>query len=83
VIKIAIIENGFVRDAQIYIGSPDDIDVDPDWEDNFVDVKNPSQFIGVFEGETDDEILKKASEYEGVHDGIITLIDIDGGVVHG
>ena len=81
--KIAVIEDGFVRDAQLYIGNPADIEVVPDWENNFVDLKNPCQFVGIFAGETDAEIKRKAAEYEGVHPEVITLINMDGGVVHG
>jgi len=81
--KIAVVENGYVRDSQIYTGNPEDIDVDPKWEWNFNDVGNPCQYVGIFEGETDDEITKKAAEYEGVHPGVITLIDIDRGVSNG
>ena len=81
--KIAVIEDGYVRDAQIYSGNPADIEVDPNWENKFVDLKYPCQFVGIFAGDTDDEIIRKAADYEGVHPDIIILIDIDGGVVHG
>ena len=81
--KIAIVENGFVRDSQIYEGDPSDIDVDPNWEQKFSDLNNPCQYIGIFEGKTDNEILAKAAEYECVSPGIITLIDVDGGVING
>jgi len=81
--KIAIVEDGYVRDSQIYKGNPEDIDADPDWEDYFTDVKYPCQYIGIFEGETDNEILQIAATHEGVHPGVVTLIDMDGGVVNG
>jgi hypothetical protein len=75
--KIAIIENGYVRDAQIYTGDPADIgDDDLSWEHNFVDLLYPCQYVGVFDGETDDEICKKAAASEGVHPGIISLVAI-------
>ena len=76
--KIAIIENSYVRDSQIYTGDPEGIDVDPNWQGYFTDVKYPCQFIGIFEGETDSEILRNAAEHEGVYPGVVTLIDIDG-----
>ena len=81
--KIAIVENGFVRDSQIYTGEPNDIDVEPSWEDNFSDFKNPRQYIGIFERKTKKEISEKAAKHEGVHPDIITLIDMDGGVITG
>jgi hypothetical protein len=74
--KIAIIENGFIRDSQIYTGDPADIDVAPNWEWNFKDLKNPCQYVGIFEGATDEEIIRQAAEYEGVHPDVITLITI-------
>ena len=74
--KIAIIE-GYIRDAQIYTGDPAALDSDDqDWENHYSDLKNPCQYVGIFEGETDDIIIKQAAECEGVHPGIITLIDI-------
>ena len=81
--KIAIVENGYVRDSQIYTGNPEDIDVNPNWEWNFSDLKNPCQYVGIFEGDTDDEILSKAADFESVHPGIITLIDMNGGAAGG
>jgi hypothetical protein len=81
--KIAVIEDGYVRDSQLYTGDPANIGDDTDWENNFIDIKNPCQFVGIFEGETEDEIKRKAAKYEGVHPGIISLINLDGNVVHG
>lgn len=74
VTKIAVIEDGYVRDAQIYTGNPDDLDKE-DFENHFTDLKNPCQYIGIFNGANDEDVLKKAAEHEGVHPGIITLID--------
>jgi len=79
--KIAIVEDRYVRDLQIYIGDPEGVDIDPDWENNFTDVKYPRHFIGIFEGETDDKVLREAADYEGVHPSVVTLIDIDGDIV--
>jgi hypothetical protein len=76
--KIAVIENGYVRDSQIYSGDPDNINDETDWESDFTDVKCPCQFIGIFEGVSNDEITAKAAECEGIHPGIVTLIGIDG-----
>lgn len=75
--RIAIIENGFVRDSQVFTADPAIIETDPDWEDNFSDLKNPCQYVGVFEGVTEEEIRSKAANLEGVHPDVITLIEIE------
>lgn len=85
---IAIIEGGFIRDAQIYFGDPakiDDCDCDEQAngdfqgsDDNtFFDLKYPRHFIGIFAGEAEKEILKQAADKQGVHPDTITLIQID------
>lgn len=75
--KIAIVEDGYVRDTQIYTGDPEKLNDDnQEWENNFSDSKYPCQYIGIFEGESDDEICKKAAEIEGVHPHIISLIEM-------
>lgn len=74
--RIAIVEDGYVRDAQIYTGSIEDIKSDPNWENKFVDMKATCQFIGVIEGESEADILRKAANLEGVHPDIITLISV-------
>ena len=74
--KIAIVEDGYVRDSQIYAGDPANIDEDTGWENDFADIKNPCQYVGIFEGETDDKIKTQAAEHEGVHPSIISLISI-------
>ena len=79
---IAIVEDGYVRDSLIYTGDPANIDEGTDWENDFSDVKIPCQYIGIFNGETIDEIKRKAADYEGIHPGTVTLIDMDGGAVH-
>ena len=77
--KIAVIQNGYVRDLQIFTEDPAIIEKDPDWEEKFDDHKYPCQFVGVFEGADENEIIRKAAESEGVHPGVITLIDIKKG----
>lgn len=74
--RIAIIDDGFVRDTQVFIEDPATINTNPDWENNFVDMKHPCQYVGVFEGKNEEEILIKAAAQEGVHIGVITLIEI-------
>lgn len=72
--RIAVIEDGYVRDSQVYTGDPALISEDTDWEDHFTAVKNPCQFVGLFEGETEEDIRIQASEREGVHKDIILLL---------
>jgi|GEM_PF-2684656 len=88
---IAVVEGGYIRDAQIYFGDPAKID-EADYncaderdnensqgcDDNtFFDLKYPRHFVGVFDGATEDEILRKAADKQGVHPDTITLIPID------
>ena len=40
--RIAIIEDGYVRDTQIYTANPDIIEKDPDWENHFI-IENHTQ----------------------------------------
>ena len=75
--KIAIIENDYVRDTQIFTENPDTIQNDPDWIDKFVDVKYPCQYIGIFEGSDENEIRQKAADNFGIHAGIISLISFE------
>ena len=77
--RIAVIGDGFARDAMLFTGDPatisEDGDIyDPDWEDKYVEVKNTCLFVGVFEGASEDEIKKIAAEQEGCHSDIISLI---------
>lgn len=74
--RIAVIEDGFVRDSMVFNADPSIIENDPKWEDHFVDLKNPCQYVGVFEGEGEEEIRRKAADAEGVHPGVISLIGI-------
>ena len=75
--RIAIIEDGYVRDSQVFAADPKIIEVDENWEDNYIDIGNPCQYIGIFEGAGEDEILRKAADYEGVHPDVVTLIDFN------
>ena len=77
VTKIAIIENGYARDAQIFVADPDIIEKDPDWENHFVDVKYTCLYVGVFSGADEEEIKKFAADSRGVHVDVITLVDFD------
>jgi len=74
--RIAIIEDGYVRDAQIFAENPGIITEDSDeWEDNFRDVKYPCLYLGIYESVDEDEIRKIAAERQGCHPDIISLID--------
>ena len=79
--KIAIIADGFIRDSQAFFGDPSTIDADasvydPEWEDNFTDIKNPAQYVGIVDGQDDAEMREKAAAIEGVPPDIITLIEM-------
>ena len=74
--RIAIVENGYVRDSQIFTADPAIIETDLCWENKFSDLKNPCQYIGIFEGVNEEEILSKAALYEGIHPGVISLVDV-------
>lgn len=74
---IALIENGYARDTQIFNGTPDGMNNDCDWENNFLDVKYPIHYLGIFEGVTEEEIRDNAADPLGVHPDIITLIPVD------
>ena len=73
---IATIQGEYVRDTQVYLGNPEEAETDADWDDKFIDMRNPCQYIGIFTGKTEDEIKEQAAEHVGVHPGVIALIDI-------
>lgn len=77
--RIAIIENGFARDTQIFTADPAFIEKDPNWEENFCDVKYSCLYIGVFEGTHEKEIQENAATALGVHPDVISLVSIDRG----
>jgi ribosomal protein L37AE/L43A len=69
---IAVIGDGYIRDAQVYTADPDYIDENSE----FADLKCPCQYVGIFEGGDPDDVKRKAAVHAGVHPGVITLIDI-------
>ena len=75
--RTAVIEDGYVRDTQIFTANPDIIEKEPDWENYFKDVKYSCLYIGIFEGSDENEIRKKAAESQGIHPGIISLIPLE------
>jgi len=74
--RIAIIEDGFVRDSQVFTADPAIMETDPDWEDNFCDLKYPCHYEGIFEADSEEEIRNKVAKLIGVHPGVITLIEV-------
>jgi hypothetical protein len=75
--RIAIIEEGYIRDAQLFYGENDKLgDDDYDHEEFYKDF-SPVHFIGVFEGDDEYEIKRKAAEQEGVHPGIVSLAFVE------
>jgi len=75
--RIAIIENEYIRDTQVFTENPDIIGKESNRENYFNDVKYPRQYIGIFEGAGEDEIRKAAAKYQGVHPDIISLVEFE------
>lgn len=73
---VAIIQDRYVRDAQVFSGDPAIMESDPDWESNNCDVKYPSLYVGIYEGTDENAIRDKAAESQGVHRDVITLIKV-------
>ena len=74
--RIAIIEDGYVRDTQVFTANPDTIDKNPDWENNFGDVKYPCLYVGVHKGKSEAEIRNNVATTLGIHPDIISLVVI-------
>ena len=74
--RVAVIQDSYVRDTQVFVGNPRAIENDMSWWNDFVDVRHPCHYAGIFDGENENEILNKAAEYMGVHSDVITLIDV-------
>ena len=73
--RIAIIEDGFARDAMLFTEDPAMLDdEDSGWEDHYTEVSYTVLYVGVFTGPNEDDIKRQAAETEGVHPDIITLI---------
>ena len=74
--RIACINESYIRDAQVFTGSSADFDKDSfELEDMYVDY-NAMSFVGIFEGDCKDEIIRRAADKVGVHADAIELIDI-------
>ena len=71
--RIAIIKEHYVRDAQVLSVSSEFASENLAWDDNFINVKYPCLYLGIYESENEDEIRKKAADYMGVHPDIISL----------
>ena len=83
--RIAIIEESYVRDAQVLSVVPDFTEENKDFSENFIDVDYPCLYLGVFEGSDEDEIRKKAADSIRVHPDIISFAyfkqEADGDIV--
>jgi len=78
--RVAVVEDGYVTNAQIFTADPAIINEDSDssaWEDEYCELKNPCVFIGIFKGYNEGAIKRKAASVQGVHPDIITLINPD------
>ena len=70
---IAVIGNEHVRDVQYFSGNPKKVNEN----ESFSDIKCPSLFLGIFEGNTPDEARKKAADDFGCDPGIISLYNFE------
>jgi len=77
--QIAVIKDAYIRDTQVLSADPEWAAENLAWDDNFIDVKYPCLYIGIFEGIDETEIKSKAAATLGVHPDIVSLIAIDYG----
>jgi len=75
--RIVTIEDGYARDAQVFTGDPKTLESDCDWGNNYADMKYTTQYLGIYDGDSEDEIKSNAAKREGVHPNILTLTDFD------
>jgi len=78
--KIAVINEGFVRDTQVFGDDPALFDGPGEYEDVWDAGSKDysgSIFIGIFEGTHEGEIRKKVADKSGLHEDVIVLVDID------
>lgn len=76
--RIVTIEDGFARDVQVFTGDPKRLETDGDWGDEYADKKYTTLYLGIHEGDDEDEIRSKVAENEGVHPDILTLTGFEG-----
>lgn len=72
--RIAIVEENYVRDVQVFTSAPGIIGDNPDLKENFKDAFS-GLYLGIIEGGSEDEIKNKAAGLLGVHQDIISLIN--------
>jgi len=71
--RIALISDGYIRDAQVFIADTDVYEDDPVSDGNYRDIYC-NHFIGIFDGADENEIMQKAASYQGVHPDVISLL---------
>lgn len=72
--KVVVIEPPYARDTQVFAGDPRKEDM---WNSGeWMDVKQPSLYLGTGTGETEREIKNEFSKALGVSAEIIKLYDI-------
>ena len=74
--RIAIINENYLRDAQVFTASSALYEDDPWSDENYRDFYS-NHFIGIFEGTDEDGICIKAAESMDIHPDAISLIEFD------
>ena len=78
--RIAVISSRFVRDAQVFQGSPEALEESEDiveaWEKHgYIDIGATDLFAGIFDGISEDEIKRLVVAEWGVHPDAVQLIE--------
>lgn len=73
--RVAVIEEDYARDTQIFIGTAEEAAMDIWASDSWVDVKHPSLFLGIFRAECEEVIRNKLAAQLCVLPSIITLYE--------
>ena len=79
--RIAIVESGYVRDAQVFVKDPASLNDEDDWDDGFDDYDIPVLYLGIFSGADENTIRNAVAKRCGLHPNVISLINfIAGGI---
>lgn len=74
---VAVVSDGFIRDAQVFMGDCDRLgDDNYDHEEDYNDY-TALGFIGIFQGTSEETIIAEAAKREGVPPGTIELLDVN------
>lgn len=72
--KIVIIDSAYIRDSQIYTGNPNEEDIA--LSDEWMDVPHPNLYLGIGEGNNEEDIKINFATSLGIRSEIISLYDI-------